>query len=359
MSFGNNIPLIGTDKIKLMLKNASMRLEQKIGSIDIKTLEIDERYAERYLLPRIRNREYWLSKYEQHLFWALSLDPIKGIPLNRLRLIDHGAGTGFLGLLAKEVGIGEVICNDIDEKFLQLTREIGRAIGVSHDHYILSDYGGLIAYLRKNMQAPTLFVSADVLEHIYDIDGFLNCLSSLSHESIGVVMSSGANYLNIKYLVNVIPKQIKEEKKWRLLRKNIILDVVPAIEHSDLEYLIKRTRGLMKDEIEILCANWAGDGEVYRKKKRANDFDPYGTNTCDPMNGWWAEHFLNPSVLVTILREAGFDSNIIFGEYNTHHKSAGKRFLAKTINRTINTIGNCALPFASYYAMVASKNGRQ
>jgi len=92
------------------LHEAAVRLKQKISKVDIKNLCIDEEYKKRYLMPKISEVDYWVGrKYLQHIALAVSMESSKGVPLKDMTLIDHGGGTGFIGLLAKEAGIGTVI----------------------------------------------------------------------------------------------------------------------------------------------------------------------------------------------------------------------------------------------------------
>jgi 2-polyprenyl-3-methyl-5-hydroxy-6-metoxy-1,4-benzoquinol methylase len=338
------------------LCEAAVRLIQKIRKIDIKNLCIDEEYKNRFLMPKVSEVDYWIGqKYLQHIKWAVSMESSKDVPLKDMTLVDHGGGTGFLGLLAKEAGIGTVIYNDIDPKFLDTAREFGRAIGVVHDDFVLGGFDELTRSLSNRKVRCTLLVSADVIEHIYDIDEFIKKLSLLSDGPMGVVMSSGANFLNPRFVFTIALVQIKAERKWCKIREGIIRTAVPDVRDHDLYVLAKKTRGLMNDEIVAVAKHYANTGSLKKIIKPIGGFDPYYTNTCDPHTGWWAEHMLNPFAFARTLGDLGFNSKVLLGDYNDGQSNSLKRFTARTLNGCIKRLNIIATPIAPYYVVIGSK----
>jgi len=338
------------------LLQAAERLKQKIRNVDIQNLCVDEEYKQTYLIPKILGVDYWLSKkYLQHIAAAVSLESSRSCPLNEIVLVDHGGGLGFLGFLAKEAGIGTVIYNDIDPKFLDTARQLGTAIGVVHDRFILGGFDELKKSLREKTAKCTLLVSADVIEHIYDIDEFIRMLPQLSDGSIGVVMSSGANFLSPRYVLSILSVQIKAERKWYKVREDIIRAALPNVRDPDLYMLAKNTRGLMKNEIVAIAKDYAITGSLKKPKKTLGDFDPYLTNTCDPHTGWWAEHLLNPFALVNNLEAHKFKAKVVPGAYNDGQSGYLQRFGVRTLNRFIQTMKIFAIPIASFYMITGSR----
>jgi hypothetical protein len=133
----------------------------------------------------------------------------------------------------------------------------------------------------------------------------------------------------------------------------MIHEIASEIQCDSVNVLVKNTRGLIKDEIIALTKSYVNTGNIEKKKKPAGDFDPFGTNTCDPLTGWWAEHFLSPPMLARTLNEAGFNSKILFGNYNTCQELAILRLASHIINAIMRRMGIMALPIASYYVLVA------
>lgn len=340
------------------LTEAAFRLINKVNKINISDIPIDEHFKKEFLLPMLSKADYWLGqKYLQHIVWAASLESSRGLPLRDITLIDHGGGTGLLGLLAKEAGFGRVIYNDILPTFLDTAREVGKAIGVVHDDFVLGDFDVLIKSLEKIKSPSMVLVSADVIEHIYDIDKFLNNVPLLSSGPKGVVMSSGANFLNPKYVSWVVPFHKKNELKWQKERAEIISTAFQEISSADLRMLAIETRGLIKEEIVEVAKGYLNTGNFEKPIRPVGSFDPYSSNTCDPHSGWWEEHLLNPFACVKALGKVGFTSEVIFGHYNVDSESHVKAFIAKTLNCCISSIGNAAISIAPYYVIRGSNMG--
>ena len=336
--------------LSAILSAAVERLKRKLTGLNICDLGVDDYYAKRFLQPKLFSIDSQLSKYTYHIFWAVSLGATHDTPLEDIVFLDHGGGTGMLGLLAKEAGIGTVIYNDIDSKFLDIARSVGATIGVSHNHYVLGDIDELIAYLSSCSIECNAIASYDVIEHIYDMDGFLRKISSLSNGRIGLIMSSGANMFNLRYVVSVLPKQKKEEKKWSKIREKIICECASNIGKEGIKSLVSSSRGMIKEETAQLVKVYLTTGSIPKKQHRTNCFDPFGTNTCDPITGWWAEHFLNPFCLPAILKERGFESQIWVGNYHGRPKP-----VARVLNTFLRFSGIFSLPIAPYYSLVGLK----
>jgi 2-polyprenyl-3-methyl-5-hydroxy-6-metoxy-1,4-benzoquinol methylase len=338
------------------VERASFRLRQKILEMEMVKLRIDEAYKKKYLIPRVRAIDYWLgTKYLHHIKWAASLEPSKNLSLKEMTLIDHGGGTGWIGLLAKEAGIGTVIYNELDPKMLDIAREVGKAIGVMPDVFVLGDFDELTGSLKESHSKCTLLVSADCIEHIYDIDDFIHKLPSLSEGPVGLVMSSGANFLSPQYVFPTVRSQRRGERKYRPIREDIIRAAVPGILDNDLRVIANKTRGLIKDEITALAKHYSKTGSLKKTARPVGDFDPYASNLCDPLSGQWEEHFLNPFAFARVLRDVGFDSKVSFGIHNIGQSNPLKRLTAQTLNACVRMLGKAAMPIAPYYVVIGSR----
>lgn len=238
---------------------------------------------------------------------------------------------------------------------MDTAREFGKTVGVVHDNYVLGGFDELTKFLINQRANCTLLVSADVIEHIYDIDEFIKKLPLLSDGPMGVVMSSGANFLNPKFVFSVALLQKRAERKWCKIRADMIRAAVPDVRDHDLHMLAKKTRGLMNDEIVAIAKHYANTGSLKKIRKAIGDFDPYSTNTCDPYTGWWAEHMLNPFAFVRTLGDMGFHSEVVLGEYNVGQSSSLQRLAACTLNRCMKILNIIATPIAPYYVVIGSK----
>lgn len=89
-----------------------------------------------------------ISEWNYTYLLALSLSGNK-IPLSKFIFVDYGGGSGVLSLLAKELGIGNVIYDDIYDISCKDVRVLSRAIDIEIDDYVFGDIDELIAYLKN------------------------------------------------------------------------------------------------------------------------------------------------------------------------------------------------------------------
>jgi hypothetical protein len=75
----------------------------------VKSSGISE-YNQRYLREKIRSAKSILDLYGRLLYLSIRNSDVS---LEHFVLVDYGGGTGCLSFLAKEMGIGTVIYNDI------------------------------------------------------------------------------------------------------------------------------------------------------------------------------------------------------------------------------------------------------
>ena len=78
------------------------------------------------------------------------------------------------------------------------------------------------------------------------------------------------------------------------------------------------------------------------------------TNTCDPLTGNWAEHFMDPFALATVLAREGFVVRVDGGYYGRSDAFL-KRQAGRVLNVGIRSLGSRRLGLAPYYAIVAQR----
>jgi len=173
-------------------------------------LDISE-FTQRYLKQYLQTLHGALQRYAWILGGALSR-PRK--PLANIVFIEYGGGTGFLSLLAKRLGIGTVIYNDIYDVSCRDAEKIAQALECSADYYVQGDIDDLVAFCNKHNIKCDSMGSNDVLEHIYDIDDFLSKLCLLSHEGTTMVHAT-ANMFFYPYVKQISKKQKEVETRDR------------------------------------------------------------------------------------------------------------------------------------------------
>jgi 2-polyprenyl-3-methyl-5-hydroxy-6-metoxy-1,4-benzoquinol methylase len=339
---------------------AASRLCEKLKFLDINSLDISD-YNKRYLNNYLRNIYSILQRYSYILAWSVAYS---NIPLNEFVFLDYGGGSGILSLLAKELNLGTVIYNDIYDVSCKDVKIICDSIGNQIDYYILGDIDDVISFLRKNSISCNAIASNDVIEHIYDIEGFLKKLHVLSDESLNVVMTSGANIFNSMTRKSKMAKHIEieykdREKKWGHKER----DCLSAYFKVRKEIIRKYNRDLSDKEVVRLAMATRGKVEADIKKS-IDDYLELGhfpeelnhpTNTCDPYTGNWAEKLMDPYSLKEILSNAGFNVKVLSGYYG-HHKNIIKRFLSVFLNLAIYIFKKQGIRIASFFTIYGRRS---
>ena len=275
--------------------------------------------------------------------------------------VDYGGGPGTLSLLAKELGIGTVIYNDIYDVSCRDARVIGQMAKSEADYYVLGDIDDLIGFLKQNAISCNAIASSDVVEHIYDIESYLRQISGLSETALNIVMATTANSRNpiikrqrIRMHMDVEYKDRdkvwghKERdslKSYLSIRKEIVLQYAPTLSGEEVDRLARATRGLIVSDIEKCVKEYLETGRVSRKPD-------HSTNTCDPYTGNWAEHLMDVKHLRQVLCDEGLEVRILSGYYGTPN-SAIKKLIGSCLNPLIFVLREQGLMLAPFYVVYA------
>lgn len=232
-------------------------------------------------------------------------------PIPESTFIDYGGGSGLLSFLAKEIGFGTVVYNDLNMTRVYEAEIISKKINCRIDHYVHGDIEDLINYLNQNEIKPDLICSFDVLEHIFDIESWIASLSKINYDFVLVFMTSAnsrnpiiANRLrklqirseyyggtnNIRKDDTFFDNSIFEE------RRNIIRNRYPGLGSNDLDHLTLKSRGLKVKGIEKMVEDFIETGVV-------NYELTHPTNTCDPYTGSWVERLIDLKQLEGIINK--------------------------------------------------------
>jgi hypothetical protein len=339
---------------------AAKRLHQKLESLVINGLEISN-YGKRYLKDQLSDIGSTLQRYTYILAWSLAY---KRNPKDRFVFIDYGGGPGILTLLAKEIGIGTVIYNDIYDVSCRDSRVVGKEIENEADFYVQGGVDDLIGFLQKDSIICDAIASYDVIEHIYDVEDFMAKICSLSPKSYNIVMSSGANPYNPVIKRRILRKHFEveykdREKQWGYkerdcfrayfaVRKEIISGYANNLSQAELDSLAKATRGLIESDI-IECV------EEFLKTGKSPPEPAHSSNTCDPYTGNWAEHLMDVDQLAGIPSRGGFEVNVKAGYYGQTSNDFRKRLLAHFLNPLITILGAKGLMLSPFYTIYGTK----
>jgi hypothetical protein len=258
--------------------------------------------------------------------------------------MDYGAGVGTLFLLAKQIGCKKVIYSDHLQDWRNSAELIANAIGIHIDHFIVGDIGDCVEELsRLNIQCD-IIASRNVIEHIYKLDEFYAAIFRSQKRAI-VFSSTTANRSNPAALIKHQLWHRKWEKVYRGKRLVIIERLVPGMLSFRKNKLAKATRGLAAADLEHAV-------EQYRQTGKLPNPEVYGTNTCDPDNGVWAEHIISMQAYRKLIGN-NFDVSFAPGFWDTHYRSAYKNRIAGTLNKVIARGGSIAMKLAPFMYVIA------
>ena len=342
------------------IDEAIKRLSEKFTGLDSSDLKISD-YNLRYFRGYLSNPGKTFDIYKFNLCWALS-DIDK--PLRDITFIDHGGGCGIQSLLARELGIGRIIYNDIYDVSGIDAERIAEKLGLRADDYHIGEMEDLVVFIQSEGISPDVFASRDVIEHIYDIEGFLGRLGKLSESPISVIMASGANEKNFLRAWKIARQQRVAEyksrdKKWGHkdrdtlrpyieIRREIIVEHFPKLEESEVGILAERTRGMAMGDIITTIEKYLSSSELPSRPS-------HKTNTCDPYTGNWLEHLMDSKQLREILKNNGFEATVLPVPYSIRTNDRLKRTIGGFINRLMAFLPGLSMKLASSFAIYARK----
>jgi SAM-dependent methyltransferase len=352
-------------KDNLLIKDidsAAFNLYHKLNNIDINSLEISE-YVKNYLSQLLSNLKGTIQKYS----FLMSLCLAKNRKtLDEFVFVDYGGGSGMFSLLAKELGIKTVIYCDIFDTSCRDAEVIAKAIGNKADEYICGEIRDVVDYFKQNSIQCDALGSYNVIEHIYDIDDFLNQLGFLSEHNYTVVLGTGANPYN-PVLKRIITRHhhkreyTKRNKEYGHkegdaldayvnIRKRMIENYVnDGLNSEEVDLFVALTKGLNEYDIQRCVKNYL-DNKIIPDTP-----DPkFPSNTCDPYTGNWAERLMNPYGLIEILNTNGFKTKVIAGVHGSHYRLIIK-IVGLIANKIMNLFPRQALYLAPHYILYGFK----
>jgi 2-polyprenyl-3-methyl-5-hydroxy-6-metoxy-1,4-benzoquinol methylase len=343
-----------------ILGAAAERLETQLRLLSVDRLDISD-YNRHYLQQKIAGLHNNMRKTATLLAWALA--PCQR-PLAELTLVDYGAGTGILALLAKEAGVGTVLHNDIYPVSCHDAERIAQALGVALDGYVPGDLDALGRYLLTNDLTCQVMVSNDVIEHIYDIETHLRALEYALPGLVSVCLATDANPRNPIRRRTIARMQRAAEttdrpavyghkerdtlRAFASVRRELILAAMPELPTATLSELVARTRGLNQADIAAAMARYRHAGELPSLPR-------HPTNTCDPLTGNWQERLVDPFLLRDQLAAAGFAAAVRNGYYGQPRHPA-KRLVVYLLNRTIRLTGSAGIRLAPFFALCGTRS---
>lgn len=331
-------------------------IHHKLQNKDLIGAGIGE-YAQRYLKEKFRKPDFEYCIITYMLSYLLS---ISRSPRNQLVMVDYGAGSGIICLIAKALGIGTVIYSDIYDGARKDAEILGQLLGLRADYYVTGELSDVVDLLKKQQIHCDVLVSHDCIEHIYDIDGFIRQIVQIPTQSLAIWLSSAANPLRRKTRRVLSQEANKAEyenresywghkdrdalRSYLSIRREIVRREAPELDNNEVEALGRKTRGMREDDIRIAVRNYVIHQELPRNPS-------HPTNTCDPYTGNWAERLMNPFDLAKLMNEEMLRVEVKPGFWAPQRENMWKN-CAKTLTNTfIVILGKLGLHFAPYYVL--------
>ena len=325
-----------------LINAAATDLYNRLTQVNADKLGMPE-HCLAYFKSSHSKRLFFSTETSAHILYRSTMLTSKRI--EDIVLMDYGAGVGTLFLLAKMIGCRQVIYSDHLEDWRQSAELIAKAINVHIDHYIVGDIPECLDNLEKLNIMCDVITSRNVLEHIYKPEEFYSSIYRRQYKAI-VFSSTTANKKNPAATIKHLFWHKKWEKVFLGKRMVAIERQSPGVATFRKEKLAKATRGLAGDELKNAI-------EEYRKTGRLPDPRKFGSNTCDPSNGVWAENLLSLKTYRKLIDENKYTVSFAPGFWDTHYRQKYINQAARLLNRIIAKKSSLALMLAPFIYVIA------
>lgn len=325
---------------------------KKLAEVNIERLAITG-YPKEYLQLLLNHRLYYLHIYV-HVLDKLLLNIKK--KKEEIVLIDYGAGNGLLGMFAKHCGFKKVYLNDVSATFIDASKKVAEALNSSIDGFIEGDCLNALEFSKQKEEKPDAVVGTDVIEHIYRLYDFFNCIKKMNDKMVTVfttasVTSNPVKNRQLKKLqyadeykgsnaTHAIPGDEFAGLPFIEIRKKIIERNFRQLDEQTVTKLAKATRGMNQEDIIKAGKRFLERGALPKPPS-------HPTNTCDPVSGSWTERLLTIKECKTIYNKLDFSLEVYTGFYN-EWQNGKKGSVLKLANKAIallGTQGNVLSPF--------------
>lgn len=335
------------DDTARLINDRANHLYHKLAVLDISNTDIDD-FGKYYFTNHHGGSRLFFSVQSSADIIYQSVKKANK-PINQLTFIDYGAGLGTLFLLAGMVGFREVYFNDYFPQWAGYAKTICDKLDIHIDGYISGDIDAVIEYGKANNVHFDIIASRNVAEHIYKLRNFYTKLYQSGITSLCYATTT-ANYHNLAMRLKHYWHHYKVEKEqYKKQRADLIKELAPNTTDTDLQQLIKLTRGKA-------FSDFSDAVDLYVKKQPIPAVEFLYTNTCDCRTGVWAENLITRQNYADIIQTTGFTFEYTAGFWDTHYKYGMVNLITNLLNRIIKALGKKGYWLAPFVNITAAKN---
>jgi 2-polyprenyl-3-methyl-5-hydroxy-6-metoxy-1,4-benzoquinol methylase len=331
------------DELGKVINTAANELYMKMHHLDVDGLGMPE-HCLYYFKTSHTKRIFFSIETSAHLLYR-SIKLTGKVPAG-ITLMDYGAGVGTLFLLAKMIGCAKVVYNDHLDDWRKSAELIANAIGVTIDLFIVGDIGDCLNVLDQHNIKCDIIASRNVLEHIYKLNEFYAAIHQRQPHAI-IFSSTTANSANPAAAIKHWLWHRKWEKVYRGKRLMMIERIAPGMLSYRKQKIARATRGLASSDLENVV-------DQFRQTGKLPDPGRFGSNTCDPSNGVWAENLLKMDTYRKLIDERFFNVSFAPGFWDTHYSTPYKNKITAALNRVIAKEGKLAMMLAPFIYVIAT-----
>ncbi|MFM2387366.1 MAG: hypothetical protein RL660_2123 [Bacteroidota bacterium] len=327
-----------TDELANDINRECAFIQKAINTLDVDSLPMEDFYKGYFRKCHLTRQVFSLRTSAKLLYDSLKL---LDKPLSEVCMLDYGAGLGTTYLLAKRIGVGKVIYNDLLPEFANPAIEVDKALGITMHDYIIGDTEATCKQLLAKGYKINLVISRNVLEHIYSLPAFFALMHQYLPQAI-LYNSTTANYNNpLAHLQHIyLHKKVlthAANTKVAFLAENY-----PQLSADKAALLAKQSPILNGEDLLAKAKLYLESGILPPKSTE-------GSNVCDA-TGNWREHL----VPYSLYRQHATQYDLSFkgGIWDVHQSNIVMRIIGKLMQGITNALGKYGYVAASFVYII-------
>lgn len=330
MKQGDKVFLAIKDELSASINQKANELFITLQSFDATKLDLEDTFRHYFIHHHLHKRLFFSIENSAFIIYHAVKKANK--PVEDINIIDYGAGLGTLFMLCGMLGFKRAIYNDYLPDWKNAARSICGALKIPVTDYITGDIDGVLNYADANNFKFDIIASRNVIEHVYSLPRFYS-LIYMHNKHCVVFSTTAATYHNpaMRILFYRLHKKL-ERKTYSGQRKEAIKNSWPTVTETQLNELVKKTRGKAKEDFTDAI-------EQYRQNKPVTPVLFLRSNTCDCFSGYWCEHILSKPEYNYFITQSGFKMEFTPGFWDTNYNSNLLNILTGFFNRIVLLLG--------------------